>query len=270
MARQPRQRPISCKLCRQRKLRCSRVFPCSNCVCRGLECVHDGPTSAATAPSSAISPGAGGGASANAAAASQDKTPPLPKELPASELLARLEKLEALVANQSKDVPAVPPVVPPQLSQPQRPLPAFPGNTPNLTSHTTATTSSPISPQIQRLTDDALWLERSCSGNSLVVSVCPLRERPPSAPRGSADFVIRLHVRLTMYKNRNHWSRIQLHFGHVPCAALPSSPLSYSSRIRPMRSWASLMLSSVSGCRGGTRLISYWTSISLMLIISTM
>lgn len=184
MARQPRQRPISCKLCRQRKLRCSRVFPCSNCVCRGLECVHDGPTSAATAPSSAISPGvAGGGANANAAAASQDKTAPLPKDLPASELLARLEKLEALVANQSRDVPAVPPVVPPPMSQPQRPLPAFPGNTPNLTSHTTATTSSPISPQIQRLTDDALWLERSCSGNSLVVSVSPSSDALRAAPR---------------------------------------------------------------------------------------
>lgn len=189
MARQPRQRPISCKLCRQRKLRCSRVFPCSNCVCRGLECVHDGPTSAATAPSSAISPGAvggGGGANANAAAASQDKTAQLPKELPASELLARLEKLEALVANQSRDVPAVPPVVPPPppISQPQRPLPAFPGNTPNLTSHTTATTSSPISPQIQRLTDDALWLERSCSGNSLVVSLfSPSSNALRAAPR---------------------------------------------------------------------------------------
>ncbi|KAF2450144.1 hypothetical protein P171DRAFT_402372 [Karstenula rhodostoma CBS 690.94] len=34
----PRQRPVSCKLCRTRKLRCSREAPCSNCVSRGLPC----------------------------------------------------------------------------------------------------------------------------------------------------------------------------------------------------------------------------------------
>ncbi|KAK7182325.1 hypothetical protein DPSP01_002374 [Paraphaeosphaeria sporulosa] len=34
----PRQRPISCKFCRTRKLRCSREAPCSNCVSRGLPC----------------------------------------------------------------------------------------------------------------------------------------------------------------------------------------------------------------------------------------
>lgn len=34
----PRQRPVSCKLCRTRKLRCSREAPCSNCVSRGISC----------------------------------------------------------------------------------------------------------------------------------------------------------------------------------------------------------------------------------------
>jgi hypothetical protein len=34
----PRQRPVSCKFCRSRKLRCSREAPCSNCVSRGLPC----------------------------------------------------------------------------------------------------------------------------------------------------------------------------------------------------------------------------------------
>lgn len=33
-----RQRPVSCKFCRNRKLRCSRDAPCSNCVSRGLAC----------------------------------------------------------------------------------------------------------------------------------------------------------------------------------------------------------------------------------------
>lgn len=34
----PRQRPVSCKFCRTRKLRCSRESPCSNCVSRNIQC----------------------------------------------------------------------------------------------------------------------------------------------------------------------------------------------------------------------------------------
>jgi hypothetical protein len=37
-AQSPRRRPISCDFCRIRKLRCSRQFPCSNCVARGISC----------------------------------------------------------------------------------------------------------------------------------------------------------------------------------------------------------------------------------------
>jgi hypothetical protein len=45
----PRQRPVSCKFCRSRKLRCSREAPCSNCISRGLPCelvkaTHSGST----------------------------------------------------------------------------------------------------------------------------------------------------------------------------------------------------------------------------------
>lgn len=31
-------RPVSCHFCRDRKLRCSRVFPCTNCTARGVSC----------------------------------------------------------------------------------------------------------------------------------------------------------------------------------------------------------------------------------------
>lgn len=31
-------RPVSCHFCRDRKLRCSRVFPCTNCTARGVPC----------------------------------------------------------------------------------------------------------------------------------------------------------------------------------------------------------------------------------------
>jgi hypothetical protein len=63
-----RHRPISCKFCRSRKLRCSRESPCSNCISRGLQC--DLPK-----------PSAAGGVSE-------------------TELLERLKRLETLLANQ--------------------------------------------------------------------------------------------------------------------------------------------------------------------------
>ena len=35
---QSRQRPVSCRFCRSRKLRCDREVPCSSCVSRGISC----------------------------------------------------------------------------------------------------------------------------------------------------------------------------------------------------------------------------------------
>jgi hypothetical protein len=49
-----RQRPISCKFCRVRKLRCSRESPCSSCVSRGIPCTLDQPEP--QSPSSTNSP----------------------------------------------------------------------------------------------------------------------------------------------------------------------------------------------------------------------
>jgi len=37
MTSKPRQDPVSCSLCRKKKLKCSRKQPCSNCVARGVE-----------------------------------------------------------------------------------------------------------------------------------------------------------------------------------------------------------------------------------------
>ena len=41
-------RPVSCRFCRSRKLRCSREAPCSNCVSRRIRCdlEHHAPASA--------------------------------------------------------------------------------------------------------------------------------------------------------------------------------------------------------------------------------
>lgn len=134
MGRAPRQRPISCKLCRQRKLRCSRVFPCSNCLCRGVECQHDGPAGSPEDSKGDISKG---------------------KDVSNNELLLRLEKLEAIIASHNGSSPLERPrFEEPVSSQPQ-------------------SNSSPFSPQLQKITDDALFLERSCYGNALGVSRTP-------------------------------------------------------------------------------------------------
>ena len=165
MGRQPRQRPISCKLCRQRKLRCSRIFPCSNCTCRGLVCEHDGPiTAQASAPRSSLA--ASSSANGSVAVPDHDDTDmrmaeegqsAAPKDVPNAELLARLEKLEALIAAQNREG---------MLNKPEHtayseaPAPNQP-----------SAVASPMSPQLQKLTDDALWLERSFTGQPMLVCV---------------------------------------------------------------------------------------------------
>ncbi|KAF9630700.1 hypothetical protein BFW01_g1262 [Lasiodiplodia theobromae] len=39
-AKRPRQDPVSCQLCRSKKLRCSWQHPCSNCAARGVTCTY--------------------------------------------------------------------------------------------------------------------------------------------------------------------------------------------------------------------------------------
>jgi hypothetical protein len=68
----PRQRPVSCRFCRSRKLRCNRESPCSNCVSRGVTCELE---NAVRPPSEAASTSE-------------------------SELLERIRKLERLVESQ--------------------------------------------------------------------------------------------------------------------------------------------------------------------------
>ena len=65
-----RQRPVTCRFCRSRKLRCSREAPCSNCVSRGIRCELESHSSATHTASE-----------------------------PELELLERIRKLEALAEN---------------------------------------------------------------------------------------------------------------------------------------------------------------------------
>ena len=50
-----RQRPVSCRFCRTRRLRCSREVPCSNCLSRGLRCELEMQTVGSSSSSSARS-----------------------------------------------------------------------------------------------------------------------------------------------------------------------------------------------------------------------
>ncbi|UNI16204.1 hypothetical protein JDV02_002664 [Purpureocillium takamizusanense] len=203
MGRQPRQRPISCALCRVRKLRCSRVFPCSNCTSRGVACEHEGSPhgmSLGVAPGSGIHKDAPVASSATA-------------DLNAVDLLSRLERLEALVASQAavanssnslgngstdagsrasaepskqrlqrQQSPLVPPTRRPgsnhQQQQQQLTFPPPPAPAPS------TSPSTEVPSRLQRLTADVLWLERSCSGQKLLDSLvadpitfrtCPIR-----------------------------------------------------------------------------------------------
>ncbi|PVI06409.1 hypothetical protein DM02DRAFT_17373 [Periconia macrospinosa] len=87
-----RQRPISCRFCRTRKLRCSRDSPCSNCVSRNIPCELE----------------------------QFSNTTPTVDNRERDELLERIRKLEALVATKcelvtSNDNPTPSPSVETQL-----------------------------------------------------------------------------------------------------------------------------------------------------------
>ncbi|KAH6990382.1 hypothetical protein BKA56DRAFT_572200 [Ilyonectria sp. MPI-CAGE-AT-0026] len=155
MGRQPRQRPISCHFCRLRKLRCSRVFPCTNCASRGLPCPEP------LDPQTPAQPAAAKKASTTSVASTAD-----------ADVLSRLERLEALLVIRNKQSEVVPPSIhgPVQTdtlpSGPQLPLP------------------QPLPSDVQNLTADALFLELSCLGpklsefvltESLVFRICPIR-----------------------------------------------------------------------------------------------
>jgi hypothetical protein len=126
-----RQRPVSCRFCRSRKLRCSREAPCSNCVSRGIRCELQYPPARS-------SPGA----------------------LSASEpeLLERIRKLEALIeSQQSQQTESVK-----ELSE------SLDDNT---HSQRATSISSTLSPQIEHLDNDVAWLESIYNGQNLSVNI---------------------------------------------------------------------------------------------------
>ena len=175
MGRQPRQRPISCQFCRMRKLRCSRIFPCSNCTSRGVTCVQmAGPSGRSMSQVKELPQSAH--ASPVEAQASSSITAPVTTAIPtpadqtlqnsgfASEMMLRMEKLEALVASQNallEETRKSGGQSQGCYSEVQRQKDILPP--------ITTTSSTCIPPKLQGLTDDALWLEMISSGNMLKV-----------------------------------------------------------------------------------------------------
>lgn len=77
-----RSRPVSCRFCRSRKLRCSRKFPCANCTSRGISCQLEG--------------------SSTVSVSSADEAPNTSSGTFQEDVLARLRRLENIVIGQSQ------------------------------------------------------------------------------------------------------------------------------------------------------------------------
>lgn len=88
--RRTRQNPVSCRLCRLKKLKCNRQRPCSNCSARGVSCEYF-----AQNPGSTSTDGT-------------DQRQALPTAAESAGFQARLERLEEAVFSKQKDRPSVP------------------------------------------------------------------------------------------------------------------------------------------------------------------
>lgn len=79
-----RQDPVSCRLCRLKKLKCSRLHPCSNCTARGAECEFDS------------------NQSVTSTRIQQDAEPSN------SAILSRLQRLEDMILRMNQNLPRTP------------------------------------------------------------------------------------------------------------------------------------------------------------------
>ncbi|CAI6063349.1 unnamed protein product [Clonostachys chloroleuca] len=141
-------RQVSCHFCRERKLKCSRSFPCSNCTSRGVECP-------AVAPATAIRP--------------TSHTIPIGSH---AEILNRLARLESLLAAQHEKMPLSPPGSASNLVGGGSDVPA------------PQPLKWPLSTKLQALVEDAVSIHSRCPGldfhnlspnNTFIVRICPLR-----------------------------------------------------------------------------------------------
>jgi len=75
-----RQDPVSCELCRAKKLKCNREYPCSNCVARGVTC-------------------------RGSRSVTRNESVQQPTDI--KSILERLDRLESIVVQQTKPQPTI-------------------------------------------------------------------------------------------------------------------------------------------------------------------
>ncbi|KAL4758932.1 Zn(II)2Cys6 transcription factor [Aspergillus foveolatus] len=96
--------PLSCRLCRSKKLRCDRAQPCSNCVQRKVECVYAGRGESSSTDRRSNTP-----TTATAAAAASKREQSVPEPGSASNhdsiLLDRIQRLEEMILQQASQMP---------------------------------------------------------------------------------------------------------------------------------------------------------------------
>jgi hypothetical protein len=134
------ERPISCRFCRSRKLRCSKDATCSNCVSCGIVCqlpVENIIRSTSTDEASS-------------------STQP--------ELLERIRKLEELLETQKSYTNG-------NVVQYPKRLPESPESSSTPYTLQTNTSRSTLSPEIEHLNDDVAWLKSIYTTYSLSVSL---------------------------------------------------------------------------------------------------
>lgn len=138
-ARQRIERPVSCRFCRSRKLRCSREAPCSNCVARGIVC---------QLPVENIIR-----STANNVAPSDNQP----------ELLERIRKLEEIVESQKSQTNGN------AVRYPQQ-SPESPESSGTPYTLRTNTSRSTLSPDIENLDNDVAFLKSIYTAQNLSVS----------------------------------------------------------------------------------------------------
>lgn len=171
MDRQPQQQPLSCRLCRTRKLRCNRVFPCSNCTTRGVVCNPQSSNNGKNGVSGTKDVSIIKDMSiVKKVSVARDVS--VAKGITAAELLSRLERLETLVT--SNAMSQEPQRLRHELDQ-QSLLSRISNSYPEinqLSSVSSLSGDSAVVPEwLQRLTADASKLERSCLGGKHLVSL---------------------------------------------------------------------------------------------------
>lgn len=227
----PRQRPISCKFCRTRKLRCSRDSPCSNCLSRGIACELE-----QVVPSTSTI---------------DDRS--------RSELLERIRKLEAVVEQHARSTPA--PSYPPSPDSNLGPTALNSQVLGTFADAAKQTQKGAVPSQSEQLDRDFAWLESIYDGTDCAVSYAPF---PAACIRDISLCAMSSACNYSelMFASRMSSLPQKLVFAHAHCSSWQSQ--SSSSLVPPHAT-----LPSYSGCPNIQKQRFWWKSSSEMWSLYT-